>query len=93
MVTNTYNHQLAEETPRILLANVPRLFKPFVKKLITALMGERLCRAMLYDTPAPIYHHVIDIIFGARNFFLQILCLPVVGGVGVLLEGDRVDRG
>jgi hypothetical protein len=76
MVPNTQNQQLAEETVRILLADVPRPLKPFVKKIITALMGERLCRAMLYDTPASIYHHIVKVIFGTRKFLLRNLCLP-----------------
>jgi hypothetical protein len=47
MVPDPYNHQLADETIRILLADIPEILKPFVKKLITALMGPRLCHAML----------------------------------------------
>jgi hypothetical protein len=56
MVPDPNNYQLAEETIRILLTEVPRPFKPFIKKLITALMSDRLRRAMMYDILSPIYH-------------------------------------
>jgi hypothetical protein len=76
MVPNQYNYQLAEETTRILLANVPELLKPFGKKIVTALMDERLRLAMLYDKPSTIYPTIVNAILGVRKFFLKFLILP-----------------
>ncbi|KAF1840707.1 uncharacterized protein K460DRAFT_380504 [Cucurbitaria berberidis CBS 394.84] len=76
MVPNAYNHQLAEETTRILLANIPGPFKPFGKNMVAALMDERLRRAMLYDDPPTIYFKTIKFTFAVRKLFLQYLILP-----------------
>ena len=76
MIPNKYNHQLAEETTRILLVNVPGPFKRFGKSMVTALMDERLRRAMLYDDPSPVYLKMIKFIFGVRKFLLWYLIPP-----------------
>jgi hypothetical protein len=76
MVPDPSNHQLAEETIRILLTDIPGPLKPFVKRLITALMGERLCHAMLYASPPPIYHTILTHIFTIRKFLLRNFFLP-----------------
>ena len=76
MVPNKFNHQLAEETTRILLVNVPGPMKRFGKVLVTALMDERLRKAMLYDKPPAIYLKTIKFIFGVRKLFLKYLIPP-----------------
>jgi hypothetical protein len=76
MVPNKYNHQLAEETTRILLANVPELLKPFGRNVVTTLLDERLRSAMMYEKPSAIYPFIVDTILGVRKFFLRFLIPP-----------------
>lgn len=76
MVPNKYNHQLAEETTSILLANVPDALRPYGQNVVTALMDDRLRRAMLYDDPPPIYLKIVKAIFGARKFVSKNLLPP-----------------
>lgn len=76
MVPDKYNHQLAEETTRILLANVPDALKPYGQNVVTALMDDRLRRAMMYDDPAPVYLKMVKGIFGLRQFILRNLLPP-----------------
>jgi len=44
---NTYNHQLAEETTKILLVNVPDFMQPTAKQAVITLLEDRLRRAMM----------------------------------------------
>lgn len=67
MVPNKYNHQLAEETTRILLANTPETLKSYGKSLVTALMDDRLRHAMLYDDPPLFYLKTVKAVFGFRK--------------------------
>lgn len=76
MVPNKYNHQLAEETARILLVNVPGPLKGIGKQIVISLMDERLRRAMLYDDPPAIYLKMVNFAFGLRKFFLTYLIPP-----------------
>jgi hypothetical protein len=76
MVPDKYNHQLAEETTRILLNNVPTTLKPLGKTLVAALLDDRLRRAMLYDAPSPVYLQTIKFIFRVRKLFLHYLIPP-----------------
>lgn len=76
MVPNKYNHQLAEETTRILLADVPGPLKRFGKTIVTALMDDRLRCAMMYEAPPAIYLKTIKFIFGVRKVFLKYLIPP-----------------
>lgn len=76
MVPDKYNHQLAEETTRILLSNVPDVMKPLGKKLVAVLMDERLRMAMMYESPSPIYLKAIKLAFKARTFFLHYMIPP-----------------
>lgn len=71
MLPNKYNHQLAEETTRILLASVPGFMKPFGKKLVVALLDDRLRIAMMYDAISPNYLRAIKAIFGVRKFLMN----------------------
>ena len=76
MVPDKYNHQLAEETTRILLANTPDALKPYGQNVVTALMDDRLRRAMMYDDPPPVYLNIVKAIFGARKFVSKNLLPP-----------------
>lgn len=76
MVPNSYNHQLAEETTRILLASVPSPMRGVGKKLVTALMTDRLRRAMLYDPISPNWLRFIKFAFGVRSTLLTWLIPP-----------------
>ncbi|KAF1364717.1 hypothetical protein EJ07DRAFT_171690 [Lizonia empirigonia] len=76
MVPDKYNHQLAEETTRILLANAPDVLKPYGQNMVTALMDDRLRCAMMYDEPPPIYLRVVKAIFGMRKLISRWLLLP-----------------
>ncbi|KAF2637956.1 hypothetical protein P280DRAFT_456668 [Massarina eburnea CBS 473.64] len=76
MVPDPYNRQLANETVRILTANVPNALMPQAEKLVVSLMYPRLRAAMLYDAPAPIYTHLTEFALNARKFVLRHLTLP-----------------
>lgn len=76
MVPDKYNHQLAEETTRILLANVPGPLRPFGKNVVAALMDDRLRRAMMYDDPPAIYPKTIRFVIDLRRFLLKYLIPP-----------------
>jgi hypothetical protein len=76
MVPSQHNHQLAEETTRILLAAAPDFMKPFGKKIVTALMDERLRLAMMYEKPSAVYPAIVNTILGVRKVFLKFLMPP-----------------
>lgn len=76
LVPDQYNHQLAEETTRILLANAPDALKPYGQQVVTALMDDRLRRAMLYVEPPPVYLKIVKAIFGLRKFISRNLLPP-----------------
>ena len=48
MVPNKNNHKTAEQTMAILLYSLPAFMKPYGKKIVLALMDERLRSAMMY---------------------------------------------
>ncbi|KZM28588.1 uncharacterized protein EKO05_0001432 [Ascochyta rabiei] len=76
MVPDKYNHQLAEETTRILLANAPEALKPYGQNVVAALMDDRLRRAMLYGEPPLMYIRIVKTIFGVRKFISRWLLPP-----------------
>lgn len=76
MVPDKFNHQLAEETTRILLADVPDALKLYGRNVVTALMDDRLRRAMLYADPPPMYLNIVKGIFGFRKFVSRNLLPP-----------------
>lgn len=47
MVPNEWSHKLAEETARLLMADVPAFMRSSTKHVVTSLMDDRLRRAML----------------------------------------------
>jgi hypothetical protein len=91
MVPDKYNYQLAEETTRILLADVPELLKPFGKNVVTTLMDEKLRLAMMYEKPSAIYPVVVSTILRVRKFFLKFLTPPrpyALRSIGVTEQAD-----
>jgi hypothetical protein len=76
MVPDKYNHQLAEETTRILLASAPDALKPYGQKIVTALMDDRLRHAMLYDNPPATYPKIVQALFSVRKFVSRNLLPP-----------------
>ncbi|KAH8731229.1 hypothetical protein GQ44DRAFT_699548 [Phaeosphaeriaceae sp. PMI808] len=75
MVPNKWNHQLAEETSRILITNVPGPMKPIAMNFVKTLMDDRLRKAMMYEDPPAIYPGIINFIFGIRRV-LMTYCIP-----------------
>ncbi|XPS98072.1 hypothetical protein M3J09_007286 [Ascochyta lentis] len=76
MVPDRYNHQLAEETTRILLANAPDALKPYGQNVVAALMDDRLRKAMMCDNPPPFYINMVKTVFGVRKFVSRWLLPP-----------------
>lgn len=76
MVPDKHNHQLAEETSRILLTNVPGPLKQYAKQFVVTLMDERLRKAMLYPEPPAIYRKIINVVFTFRRLFTTYLLPP-----------------
>lgn len=91
MVPDRFNHQLAEETTRILLANAPAALKPYGQHLITAMMDDQLRRAMMYDDPPSIYHTIVKVVFGVRKFISRNLLPPRPYALRVGLVTDEAD--
>ncbi|KAF2691348.1 hypothetical protein K458DRAFT_438974 [Lentithecium fluviatile CBS 122367] len=76
MVPDKWNHQLAEETAKILMINAPSSFHPYAKQVIIAMMDDRLRKAMIYDPPPPIYPRAISFIIELRKLVLRHLFPP-----------------
>ncbi|KAH6615010.1 hypothetical protein C7974DRAFT_320671 [Boeremia exigua] len=91
MIPNKFNHQLAEETTRILLANVPDVLKPYGKQFVAALMDDRLRRAMMYDDPAPAYLNIVKVLFGLRKFISRNFLPPRPTALRYSLVSDKPD--
>lgn len=91
MVPDKYNHQLAEETTRILLVDVPDALKPYGQRVVTALMDDRLRHAMMYEEPSPIYLKAVNAIFGLRRFILRNLIPPRPHALRARLITDEPD--
>ena len=91
MVPDKYNHQLAEETTRILLANAPDALKPHGQNIVTALMDDRLRHAMMYDDPPAIYPKIINTIFKLRKFISRNFLPPRPYALRIQLVTDKPD--
>jgi hypothetical protein len=91
MVPDKYNHQLAEETTRILLADAPDALKPYGQRVVTALMDDRLRRAMIYDEPPPVYLKIVEAMFGFRKFVSRNLLPPRPWALRVNFVTDEPD--
>lgn len=92
MVPDKYNHQLAEETTRILLANVPDVLRPYGRNIVTTLMDDRLRRAMLYNEPPAIYSGIVKVIFKSRKFILENFLPPRPYALQVRKVTDEPDH-
>lgn len=91
MTPSRYNHQLAEETTRILLINVPGPFKASAKPFVTALMDDRLRCAMMYEKPSPMYLQAIKVIFGIRKVVSKYLLLPQPEALRYTIVSEEAD--
>jgi hypothetical protein len=76
MVPCESNHEVAEETTAILLWSVPGPLKPLGKEAVSALMDERLRRAMQYEDPRPAVSSIVIGLLHVRAFVVQHCFLP-----------------
>ncbi|CAI6246906.1 unnamed protein product [Periconia digitata] len=76
MVPNGDNHKLAEETTRILLADIPNIAFPYAKPFVAVLMDDRLREAMLYDKPPAVYARILFSLLKVRKFLVRNFALP-----------------
>ncbi|KAI9814379.1 MAG: hypothetical protein M1827_003235 [Pycnora praestabilis] len=79
MVPDLYNKRTADETTAILLWHVPEQLKRVGRQAVSALMDDRLRKAMIYDEPSPLINAIINgpySIFQLRKFLLRHLTLP-----------------
>ena len=76
MFPSEQNHQLAEITTGLLLFYTPNVVKGFAKKLLVALMDDRLRNAMIYPPQSQFIHKFIGLSFAIRRFLLRNFYLP-----------------
>jgi len=76
MVPHRYNHVTANETTRILLWDLPESWIPIGRQAVSALMDERLRKAMMYDAPPSWLQSFIDWALWIRKFLLKYAALP-----------------
>ena len=91
MVPDKFNHQLAEETTRVLLVDVPDVLRPYGEKVVVALMDDRLRRAMMYEKPPTLYPKLVKVVFGVRRFILRNLMPPRPDALRVKFFTDEKD--
>lgn len=83
MLPNETNHELAEVTTGLLLYYTPNFIKGFAKKILVALMDDRLRKAMIYPPSSQFYHEFINKSFAIRGFLLRNFFLPRIKRVQV----------
>ncbi|OCK80615.1 hypothetical protein K432DRAFT_297294 [Lepidopterella palustris CBS 459.81] len=76
MVPSNWNHKLANETVAILIYNIPGFLKAPAKKVVAALMDERLRKAMMFPEPPRSYVAAVHALIAVRSFFLRNFALP-----------------
>ncbi|KAF2842148.1 hypothetical protein M501DRAFT_928154 [Patellaria atrata CBS 101060] len=76
MVPDPWNHMLANETTDLLLYKVSKRMKPYGRKVISAIMDDRLRTAMKYEVPPKSYFTTINAVFAIRRFILRWLMPP-----------------
>jgi hypothetical protein len=91
MVPDKYNHQLAEEATSLLLVNVPGPLKPYGKKLVAALMDDRLRCAMLYEKPPQAYYMIVKFVFSVRSVLLNYFIPPRPYALRKKIASDQPD--
>ena len=76
MIPSETTHQLAEVTTALLLHHVPSFLKGFLKRVIIALMNDRLRTAMVYEPQPRWIHALIEWGFYLRAVYLRNFALP-----------------
>ena len=76
MVPHLDNFRMAEETVAILLYSVPSWGRAFGKQVVTALMDERLRKAMIYEKPPRWLSTTTHLMLDLRKYTLHYLILP-----------------
>ncbi|KAK8166722.1 hypothetical protein IWX90DRAFT_466108 [Phyllosticta citrichinensis] len=76
MVPDVANKKTADETTAILLWDVPKAMYPFAYKVVSALMDDRLRKAMMYEAPSETFQKNVYLAFRIRAFFLRHFALP-----------------
>ncbi|KAL6718062.1 hypothetical protein ACLMJK_004147 [Lecanora helva] len=76
MVPDQNNRDTADHTVDILLWSVPNLMKPFGRKVVSALMDDRLRKAMIFEQPPTFHFALVNVLFTIRKLFIRFLCLP-----------------
>ena len=76
MYPSDASHDLAETTMALLLFYMPNLLKPAIKRLLIAIMDDRLRTAMMYPKQPPWIHKSIIYFCTFRRFLLRNFFLP-----------------
>jgi hypothetical protein len=76
MLPSEQTHELAETAMGLLLYYTPKWIKPFVKRLLIAIMDDRLRIAMMYPEQPPWIHKFIEYFAITRRFLLRNFFLP-----------------
>ncbi|TVY81896.1 Mycophenolic acid synthesis protein B [Lachnellula suecica] len=76
MVPAESNRKLANELLPLLLFFVPKSAEVAARNIVGCLMGERLCKAMIYPAPTKGFARLASVIFATRAFVLRYLSPP-----------------
>lgn len=76
MVPDKNNQKTAEQTVAILLYSMPGFLKPHGRRIVGALMDDRLRTAMMYKKPRYLYFVLVSTLFTVRKFVLRYLMFP-----------------
>lgn len=76
MVPDRNNHKTAEQTIAILLYSIPGFVKGEGRRIVSALMDDRLRTAMMLEKPSKFYFVLVSALFTVRKFVLRYLMLP-----------------
>jgi len=76
MVPDHLNHVTANETTSILLWDLPESWMSAGRQVVSALMDDRLRKAMMYDTPPSWLQSSVDWGLGIRKYLLKYAALP-----------------
>jgi hypothetical protein len=76
MVPDINNKTTADETVAILLWDVPKAAHPFGRQAVSALMDDRLRKAMMYPPPSPTVNTLIQTVLAMRKYFIRFFMLP-----------------
>ncbi|KAF2667636.1 hypothetical protein BT63DRAFT_426487 [Microthyrium microscopicum] len=76
MVPGISNKTTADQTVAVLLWDVPSALHPFGRKVVSALMDERLRKAMMYDAPPSWLQSTVEGALKGRAVFIRYLMPP-----------------